>query len=228
MAGDAPRRCRRCLALLARDNESTLCGACSCTQREGVAGEDVPSAFWGDDGILAAVADRHFGRLVKAYRHHPHHGRRPLSQELAASRLGLSQAQLSRIENGPAPQNIDRLLAWATRLKVPPRLLWFVARAIGLVRHPPGASELDRAWARGLVVRHARDSRLRLLDVLELGDDSVGDHAVLQRLAQVSLTRDVTVLLTHGVESNVADRLAGEVHLNHGAVITSVRPSAST
>jgi hypothetical protein len=48
--------------------------------------------------------------------------------------------------------------------------------------------------------------------VLELGDDSVGDHAVLQRLAQVSLTRDVTVLLTHGVESNVADRLAVPGH----------------
>jgi tetratricopeptide (TPR) repeat protein len=159
MTGDPPRRCRRCLVHLARDNDGSLCGACTSSQGDHVAGENMPPTFWHHDSILAAVADRHFGRLVKAYRHHPYHGRRPLSQELVAGWLGLSQAQLSRIENGPAPQNLDRLLIWGTRLKVPQRLLWFVA--------PDGdvASSFDRERA-AVTLNHVTDGHVD--DVLDL------------------------------------------------------------
>jgi transcriptional regulator with XRE-family HTH domain len=127
MAGDGLRRCRRCLTALARDNDETLCGACRSSRRGLSGAEELPATFWRHDVILEAVAERHLGRLIRAYRHHPNHGRRPLPQELVAAWLGLSQGQLSRIENGPPPQSLDRLLTWAGALKIPPHLLWYTA-----------------------------------------------------------------------------------------------------
>ncbi|MEU8050941.1 DNA-binding protein [Micromonospora haikouensis] len=43
--------------------------------------------------------------------------------------LGLSQAQLSRIENGPAVVHLDRLAHWAQLLQIPAPLLWFALPA---------------------------------------------------------------------------------------------------
>ncbi len=39
--------------------------------------------------------------------------------------LGLSQPQVSRIENGPPIRNLDTLVYWARTLHIPPELLWF-------------------------------------------------------------------------------------------------------
>jgi transcriptional regulator with XRE-family HTH domain len=39
--------------------------------------------------------------------------------------LGLTQAQLSQIENGRAPEELTKLVAWAQTLGIPARLLWF-------------------------------------------------------------------------------------------------------
>ena len=64
------------------------------------------------------------GRVIAAYRVHPWHGR-PLSQELVAGWLSMTQAQLSRIESGRAPQELSKLISWARSLGVPARLLWF-------------------------------------------------------------------------------------------------------
>ncbi|TDC38850.1 XRE family transcriptional regulator [Micromonospora sp. KC213] len=65
------------------------------------------------------------GRVIRAWRTHPHHGRHPISQELAASWVGMSQAQLSRIENGPPIAHLDRLVQWAAALRIPANRLWF-------------------------------------------------------------------------------------------------------
>jgi transcriptional regulator with XRE-family HTH domain len=65
------------------------------------------------------------GRLIRAYRLHPHHGRRGLSQQRVAEWAGITQAQLSRIESGPAILHLDRLGQWACLLDVPQQHLWF-------------------------------------------------------------------------------------------------------
>ncbi|MGW0323505.1 XRE family transcriptional regulator [Nocardia sp. NPDC003183] len=74
-----------------------------------------------------ALSTWHIGRVIYAYRLHPHHGR-VLPQELIASWLGLTQAQLSRIEKGPAPEHLSRLTQWAQALRIPAELLWFKLR----------------------------------------------------------------------------------------------------
>jgi transcriptional regulator with XRE-family HTH domain/tetratricopeptide (TPR) repeat protein len=74
--------------------------------------------------MRAALESWHMGKVFSAYRTHPHHGR-TLSQELVAGWLNLTQAQLSRIESGRAPEELSKLIHWANTLGVPGDLLWF-------------------------------------------------------------------------------------------------------
>ncbi|NEW40163.1 XRE family transcriptional regulator [Nocardia cyriacigeorgica] len=74
--------------------------------------------------MLAALSSWHMGRVIYAYRTHPVHGR-PIPQERVANWLDLTQAQLSRIEKGPAPEHLTKLIKWATTLHIPGELLWF-------------------------------------------------------------------------------------------------------
>lgn len=66
----------------------------------------------------------HIGHVFYAYRSHPWH-RQPISQETLAGWLGLTQAQLSRVENGKPPQDLAKLTSWAHTLSIPEALLWF-------------------------------------------------------------------------------------------------------
>ncbi|MBB4961731.1 DNA-binding protein [Micromonospora polyrhachis] len=75
--------------------------------------------------MRAALSARHMGRVIRVYRHHSHHGARPLAQDVVAGWMGQTQAQLSRLENGPPLRNIERLIAWAVLLGIPEDLLWF-------------------------------------------------------------------------------------------------------
>jgi tetratricopeptide (TPR) repeat protein len=62
-------------------------------------------------------------RVIAAYRLNPQHAR-PIPQEIVGGWVGITQAQLSRIENGPPIKDLDRLTQWATLLGIPPDLLW--------------------------------------------------------------------------------------------------------
>jgi transcriptional regulator with XRE-family HTH domain len=85
----------------------------------------VPRDFWQVDQVRDALDERHMGHVVLSYRTHPYHGRKRISQEIAAQWLGVSQAQLSRIEAGPPVQDLNRLVQWAKVFRIPPELLWF-------------------------------------------------------------------------------------------------------
>ncbi|WP_241835537.1 helix-turn-helix domain-containing protein [Pseudofrankia asymbiotica] len=62
--------------------------------------------------------------MIYAYRTHPYHGQ-TLPQELVGSWLGLTQPQLSRIENGRAPEELSKLIHYSDVLGIPADLLWF-------------------------------------------------------------------------------------------------------
>lgn len=125
MNGNHAGRYCRCGTLLARDNPSPLCAACQTKARDLFAGPpELAAAFWADDQMREALANWHMGQVIAAYRNHPYHGR-PLSQELVAGWVGITQAQLSRIENGPPVKDLDRLIQWARTLGIPHHLLWF-------------------------------------------------------------------------------------------------------
>lgn len=53
--------------------------------------------------------------------------------------MGQTQAQLSRLENGPPLRDIERLAAWATLLDMPPELLWFALPTRVRARSLPSA-----------------------------------------------------------------------------------------
>ncbi len=119
------RYCDRCGTRLARDNRSSRCAGCSHGARDALLKPpSVPREFWNADQMRDALATWHMGRVIFAYRTHPWHPR-PLSQEIVGNWLGLTQAQLSRIENGRAPEELTKLVCWARTLGIPGELLWF-------------------------------------------------------------------------------------------------------
>jgi tetratricopeptide (TPR) repeat protein len=120
------RYCRTCGGRLTRGSALVQCARCEERARKLTLGPpELPAAFWDTDLMREALASWHMGRVIRAYRHHPHHGSRPLSQELVASWLQLTQTQLSRVENGPPVQDLGKLTYWARTLRVPAQYLWF-------------------------------------------------------------------------------------------------------
>lgn len=129
MAQQQVRYCS-CGTRLARDNRGTLCAACARKQQPAAVTQPpvVPSEFWQDVRLREALAGWHMGQVFYAYRVHPWHGR-VVSQETLAGWLGLTQAQLSRIESARTPpQNLGKLMSWAHGLRIPGDLLWFKLR----------------------------------------------------------------------------------------------------
>lgn len=116
------RHCTRCGSRLSRYNPGAWCGTCTTVLTDEPV--EMPAQFWWSEHMLAALSSWHMGRVVYAYRTHPIHGR-PLPQERVANWLELTQAQLSRIEKGPAPEQLTKLIRWAKVLHIPPELLWF-------------------------------------------------------------------------------------------------------
>ncbi|GAB3852479.1 helix-turn-helix domain-containing protein [Dactylosporangium cerinum] len=84
----------------------------------------LPAPFWDHFDIRAAAEARHMGKLIAAYRRHPHHGR-AIAQDTMAAWAGLTQAQISRLERGRPERHLDRLAFWADLLHMPPALRWF-------------------------------------------------------------------------------------------------------
>jgi hypothetical protein len=129
MSASVPRYCQ-CGKRLARDHAGTQCGACerrvTLQRAEPPA---VPPNFWHTPGFHDAFNAQHMGHIARAYRRHPvnvaNYGRDGIPQELLGAWLGLTQAQVSRIENGPPIRNLDTLTRWARTLRIPPELLWF-------------------------------------------------------------------------------------------------------
>jgi tetratricopeptide (TPR) repeat protein len=143
------RYCRTCGARLTRGNRLTQCAPCQQqTLSLALGPPDLPASFWDTSLMREALASWHIGQVIRAYRHHPHHGPRPLSQELVASWLRLTQTQLSRAENGLPVKDLDKLTHWAQTLKIPARHLWFQLPGAdaGVVSHEAASSD---AWLSG-------------------------------------------------------------------------------
>lgn len=118
------RRCRRCQAVLARDNGETRCSACTSTFTitDGEA-QPSPKDIWTRADLRAAIDAGHIGRVFRAYRH-AHDP--PLSQERLARRVLLTQGQVSVLERTRRPvTDLERLERWCNALRVPENLRWF-------------------------------------------------------------------------------------------------------
>lgn len=131
--------CRSCGTRLARDNTSDHCAPCESKARTLIAEPPhVPSRFWDHPTMRTAVVSRHMGCVIRAYRHHPFHGR-PLPQGAVGAWMGITQVQVSRIENGRPIVHLDQLIHCARTLRIPQEHLWF--KLPGEIEpHQPAAS----------------------------------------------------------------------------------------
>src|SRR5712691_3073132 len=119
------RYCADCATRLARDNVGEWCSACLRSKREAPQGPpDLSREFWYTDQMLDAFETRHMGLVIAVYRNHPLHGKR-LYQSTVCHWLDMTQANLSRLENGDPPEDLGKLIQYARILGMPAELLWF-------------------------------------------------------------------------------------------------------
>jgi hypothetical protein len=143
----------------------------------------VPAEFWDAAGMRDALATWHMGRVFFAYRTHPWH-RQPLKQSVVAGWLGLTQAQLSRIERGRAPEELSKLVCWARLLRIPAGLLWFKMPGDAAAPAPDTA-------AKGLMVPVVVGGRAVLLPVDEQAARARGLSDLLARFAGRDAGEDI-------------------------------------
>ncbi|MGH3428413.1 MAG: helix-turn-helix domain-containing protein, partial [Mycobacteriales bacterium] len=115
---------------MAVDNSERQCARCQRAARgKFLALPHVPAGFWRAERFRQALDAQHIGWISRAYRTHPHHytvyGPSGISQTLLGQWLGLSQAQISRIETGVPIRHLDTLHHCVQVLRIPDELLWF-------------------------------------------------------------------------------------------------------
>ncbi|MCP3797977.1 helix-turn-helix domain-containing protein [Allokutzneria sp. A3M-2-11 16] len=159
----------------------------------------MPLAFWHTEEMRTALNSWHMGKVIRAFRTHPFH-ETTIPQSVAATWNHLTQAQLSRIENGPRLTDLIRLMQWAHVLDIPADLLWFkVPTALPesdgvLDAHAPDPAACDHESARRASSASAGNVVLPVI---------VDGRPVLLPLnASTLATNDLGALLDHVVTSD--------------------------
>ncbi|MGH3869993.1 MAG: helix-turn-helix transcriptional regulator [Pseudonocardiaceae bacterium] len=173
VTGGGRQRCPGCGTTLAADNTARLCSRCHREQRDQLRTPpaQLRNEFFETDDFRAAFESQHIGKILKVYRNHSRHFQlfgKTLNQELLGRWLGLTQAQVSKLENGKPEQNLETLRNFARILHLPQRLLWFDLPGQSRLKATPQSS---RGGAAGLVVPSSRDGILVAatgMDTLEL------------------------------------------------------------
>ncbi len=146
---------------------------------------------------------RHMGQVIRAFRLHPQHGHDAISQRTVAEWVGLTQAQLSRLETGAPMMHLDRLIQWACLLRIPEVYLWFkLPETPRSIACKPGTAERDR-----------EEDEVKRQNFLRLGGLAVAGMAA-PRLLKTQSTGVVT-------ERDCAQWLAWELW-HHGEVALHV------
>jgi transcriptional regulator with XRE-family HTH domain len=120
-----------CGAVLAADNLGSMCTSCSRKNQNRMTQPPMLEPEWFDTpGFRLAFASRDMGKVFRVYRTDPRHwsvyGPDGIGQEALGTWLGLTQARVSRIENGYAVlKNLDDLIRYAQMLHLPETFLWF-------------------------------------------------------------------------------------------------------
>ncbi|MDR7303508.1 helix-turn-helix transcriptional regulator [Haloactinomyces albus] len=200
--GDA-QYCARCGARLARDNTTSLCSPCGHTGESNEAPR-LSADFWNSDQMRDALASQDMGVVVRVYRRHPAHGRKPLPQSDVARWLNITQGQLSRIESGRnRVRDLDKLIHYARRLHIPAEMLWFDVGGTGF--EPPKPSDVLRLPGGPVVPAAATrtepvlaESLLMTLQQYVTTDNLAGPHSLLPIATQQASFAEQLLTESHG------------------------------
>jgi tetratricopeptide (TPR) repeat protein len=199
-----------------------------------------PADFWEHPQLRAAARERHFGRLLRAYRlvQTP-----PVQQTQLAGWLGITQGQLSRLERASTPvRDLTKLDHWSRVLHIPTHLLWFelsLDPSETPTAPPPRATveEPDRDEDKDEAVR--RRNLLKVPGVAAAAGSGLLADAPWQRLMDavdkrrpvdattVQLMQDRTADL-HDTEHAVPPRDVFDTLTNHRATLTTLLGNART
>jgi transcriptional regulator with XRE-family HTH domain len=141
------RGCVACGTRLAADNEQDRCSPCARNlDKVRVRPRSPHDSFWTSPGVGRAVRRRDFGQLLRLWRT----TRQPTVTQLeVATLLGLSQAQVSRIESGRTKVvDLDKLVRWARILGAPNGHLWFT-----IPDDSEGIRHANTAFGKGLPIK---------------------------------------------------------------------------
>lgn len=194
------RRCAGCGSILAADNTGGLCSKCHREQRDQLRTPPalLRNEFFETDEFRSAFESEHIGKIFKAYRNHPRHLQlfgKALNQELLGRWLGLTQAQVSKLENGKPEQNLEVLRNYARILHLPQHLLWFNLPGQSRLTLPRDNSSNSSS---GLITPQSRDDLLIAttgMDTLEL----------LQRVRSSAINQSTIDALSITVEQLCCD-----------------------
>lgn len=172
------KKCADCGCRLARDHRGTRCSPCTrVPPGEAEQPPAPPDGFWKREDVRAAIAEQHFGRLVRLYRFAfaP-----PINQAAMSEWLGIGQSQVSRIERDRPPTDLVKLRQWARLLHVPQSVLWF--------QSADDASDASQTSARPSNLAPYRhddrgDDDVDRRDVFKLASAAIMSAAPWQRLA---------------------------------------------
>jgi hypothetical protein len=164
---------------LAADNTARLCGKCHREQHAQLYNAPTRNnrEFFETDAFRAAFQSWNMGRVFTAYRNHPRHLKlfgKALNQETLGRWLGLTQAQVSKIEHSSRPETrLDILIGWAQALQLPSDMLWFDMpnQSRFASNHQSGQESSAPIPPNGLVVPQSPDHLLVAntgMDTLEL------------------------------------------------------------
>lgn len=210
-----PRYCT-CGTLLARDNKGKRCMACQkvASQRM-VEPPAVPASFWQSAEIAEALEAWHMGHVIRAYRLHEYH-REAIPQAVVAHWFNLTQAQLSRIENGTPPTDLARLIPIAHTLGIPADLLWFklpkekhgqAELVNGARRIPPSAETVPRSGGCSKQSNDQEEDDMRRRTLLQgflAGAGSALSASAITHLPQLEHVRQSFDWLLEGSEVGIS------------------------
>jgi hypothetical protein len=117
------RACAMCGTRLGADNIASFCSPCGRQETGKSPARRPPVSLWKSPDVDRAVERRDFGLILKAVKASLDP---PATQSEIGEWLGLSQAQVSRIESGRTVVNdLAKLVKWAQILGAPHDRLWF-------------------------------------------------------------------------------------------------------
>jgi transcriptional regulator with XRE-family HTH domain len=185
----------------------------------------VPVGFWENPTIRRALAAGELGVVARRYRDQVAGPRGRLSQLEFGHLVGLSQAEVSRLERGECRiTSVDGLRRFATGLGIPPHLLGVGEQPpcdhdtpADLAADVPELPDLRSADSPKVTAAHLEQVQATVHQLWKLDDRFGGDN--LCDLATGELTR-VLRLLNHGRYDEETGRrlssLAGELHRTVG------------